>query len=394
TYPEGCEAFRNVSPNIVPDESVMKNDEGLVNEQRYTTNNLVELLEKSADLLAQAERYEVTGEIYKLVIPVYEQDRNFNALSVAYNNLSQAYSKVVAAMASRKRLLGSYFRVAFFGEDFGSDNRKQFIYKEPKVMSLSEISLRLEKLYSVKFGGDKVKLILESAKVNVEKLESGINYIQITYVEHYFEEDELTERPTVFERNNNIRRFSFETPFTKTGKSHGSLVEQLKRKTILTTSHCFPYVKTRILVVQEEQYELTPIEVAIDEMCKKVQEITEVTMSNPPDMKKLQLKLQGSVGTQVNAGPLAYAKAFLHEKVVRDHPPKLVSKLKVVYRDFIRCCGAALDLNDQLIQDDQKMYQEDLKDKYSSMRHELASYIDLNLAASSCSISSIGSSKA
>jgi hypothetical protein len=34
-------------------------------------------------------------------------------------------------------------------------------------------------------------------------------------------------------------------------------------------------------------------------MCKKVQEITEVTMSNPPDMKKLQLKLQGSVGTQV-----------------------------------------------------------------------------------------------
>jgi hypothetical protein len=35
---------------------------------------------------------------------------------------------------------------------------------------------------------------------------------------------------------------------------------------------------------------------------------------------------------KVNAGPLAYAKAFLHENVVRDHPPKLVSKLKVVYR--------------------------------------------------------------
>lgn len=39
----------------------------------------------------------------------------------------------------------------------------------------------------------------------------------------------------MFERNNNIRRFAFETPFTKTGKSHGSLVEQLKRKTILTS---------------------------------------------------------------------------------------------------------------------------------------------------------------
>ena len=41
------------------------------------------------------------------------------------------------------------------------------------------------------------------------------------------------------------------------------------------------------------------LKVAIDQMHKKVQEITEVTMSNPPDMKKLQLKLQGSVGTQV-----------------------------------------------------------------------------------------------
>ena len=41
----------------------------------------MELLEKSADLLSQAERYEVTGEIYKLVIPVYEQDRNFNVSS-------------------------------------------------------------------------------------------------------------------------------------------------------------------------------------------------------------------------------------------------------------------------------------------------------------------------
>jgi hypothetical protein len=36
-------------------------------------------------------------------------------------------------------------------------------------MSLSEISLRLEKLYSVKFGEDKVKLILESAKVGLMK---------------------------------------------------------------------------------------------------------------------------------------------------------------------------------------------------------------------------------
>lgn len=43
----------------------------------------MDLLEKVADLLGQAERYEVTGEIYKLVIPVYEQGRNFNVSNIA-----------------------------------------------------------------------------------------------------------------------------------------------------------------------------------------------------------------------------------------------------------------------------------------------------------------------
>ena len=37
------------------------------------------------------------------------------------------------------------------------------------MTSLSEISSRLEKLYSIKLGKDKVKLILESAKVGLVK---------------------------------------------------------------------------------------------------------------------------------------------------------------------------------------------------------------------------------
>lgn len=51
----------------------------------------------------------------------------------------------------------------------------------------------------------------------------------------YFDDEELEVRPTLFERNNNIRRFIYETPFTVSGKAHGSLTEQCKRKTILTS---------------------------------------------------------------------------------------------------------------------------------------------------------------
>lgn len=50
-----------------------------------------------------------------------------------------------------------------------------------------------------------------------------------------------------------LERFMFATPFTPDGRAHGDLHEQFKRKTILTTANHFPYVKTRIQVVEREQ---------------------------------------------------------------------------------------------------------------------------------------------
>ena len=41
-------------------------------------------------------------------------------LSNAYDSLAKAYKKVVDVMGTGKRLLGKYFRVAFFGQVTGS----------------------------------------------------------------------------------------------------------------------------------------------------------------------------------------------------------------------------------------------------------------------------------
>ncbi|XP_066933536.1 dedicator of cytokinesis protein 11-like isoform X1 [Clytia hemisphaerica] len=258
-YPGGSSLFRNMSSNIVPDESLTVDDGGDNSELIYRTKNLIDLLEVSADRIRMSERYELMGEIYKIAIPLYELERNFPLLAIAYGTLKESYEKVVAVMETGKRMLGRYYRVAFYGRVFKSNDGKEFIYKEPKLTSLPEISQRLNEKYDQKYGN--VKLIMDSAKVKPEELNPAVNYIQVTFVEPYFDEDELKQRVTAFERENNIRRFVFETPFTLSGKARGSLSEQHKRKTILTTSHSFPYVKKRILVVQQEQYELSPIEV-------------------------------------------------------------------------------------------------------------------------------------
>lgn len=71
-------------------------------------------------------------------------------------------------------------------------------------------------------------------KVNPKDLDSKYAYIQVTHVIPYFEEKELQERKTDFERTHNIRRFMFEMPFTQGGKRQGGVEEQCKRRTILT----------------------------------------------------------------------------------------------------------------------------------------------------------------
>lgn len=53
------------------------------------------------------------------------------------------------------------FNQGFFEEEEG----KEYIYKEPKLTGLSEISQRLLKLYADKFGADNVKIIQDSNKV-------------------------------------------------------------------------------------------------------------------------------------------------------------------------------------------------------------------------------------
>lgn len=54
-----------------------------------------------------------------------------------------------------------YFAQGFFEDEDG----KEYIYKEPKLTGLSEISQRLLTLYGEKFGPENVKIIQDSNKV-------------------------------------------------------------------------------------------------------------------------------------------------------------------------------------------------------------------------------------
>uniref|UniRef100_A0A8C9MG32 Dedicator of cytokinesis 10 n=1 Tax=Serinus canaria TaxID=9135 RepID=A0A8C9MG32_SERCA len=367
----GWPAFLSITPNI-KEEGAMKEDSGM-QDTPYNENILVEQLELCVDYLWKSERYELIAEVNKPIIAVCEKQRDFKKLSDLYYDIHRSYLKVAEVVNSEKRLFGRYYRVAFYGQGFFEEEEgKEYIYKEPKLTGLSEISQRLMKLYADKFGIDNVKIIQDSNKVNPKDLDPKYAYIQVTYVTPFFEEKEAEDRRTDFEMHHNINRFVFETPFTLSGKKHGGVEEQCKRRTILTTSHLFPYVKKRIQVISQTSTELNPIEVAIDEMSKKVSELNQLCTMEEVDMIRLQLKLQGSVSVKVNAGPMAYARAFLEETNAKRYPDNQVKLLKEIFRQFAEACGHALDVNERLIKEDQFEYQGEMKSHYKDMLSELS----------------------
>ncbi|GBM46681.1 Dedicator of cytokinesis protein 7 [Araneus ventricosus] len=385
--PVGCVTFEKISPNVleesaVSDDVVSPDEEGICTGKYFTENGLIGLLEQAANSFSLGGMYENVNEVYKILIPIAEAHRDYKSLAMIHSKLHDSFVKIDQQVG--KRVFGTYFRVGFYGNKFGDLDGEEFVYKEPYLTKLPEISHRLENFYAERFGPEFVEVIKDSNTVDPSRLNPEKAYIQITYVEPYFEMFQLRERITHFDRNYNIRCFIYATPFTPDGRAHGELHEQYKRKTILTTSYTFPYVKTRIQVIERQQIVLTPIEVAIEDIMKKTQELDNANTQEPSDPKILQMVLQGCIGTTVNQGPMEVAHVFLIDLIDgKKSPTALQNKLRLCFKDFLLKCNEALRKNRSLIGPEQKDYQRELERNYHRIMERLMPMIKLSTAAAS-----------
>ncbi|CAG9099891.1 unnamed protein product [Plutella xylostella] len=206
--------------------------------------------------------------------------------------------------------------------------------------------------------------------VKRDELDPKVAYIQVTYVRAATEGGGVSAG--AFESAHNVKRFVYETPFTRDGAARGPVHHQWRRLTHLTAENYFPYVKRRIPVSETSEEEKSPIEVALSEMESQVAELSDIVRANTCDIKRLQLRLQGSICVQVNAGPLAYANAFLDPALAQMYPDEHVDKLKAVFKEFLTVCHAALQQNAKLISSDQVSYHEALEDNYYKLSNSLS----------------------
>lgn len=98
--------------------------------------------------------------------------------------------------------------------------------------------------------------------------------------------------------------FQFSVPYTKEGKAHAKTMDlQWKRTTTLYVKYPFPYILTRQIVIKREVRDLSPIEVALDDIQERILSMTD-ELRKPPskvqsDINNLMRLVQGTVAPQV-----------------------------------------------------------------------------------------------
>ncbi|KAL6054781.1 dedicator of cytokinesis protein 7 isoform X5 [Balamuthia mandrillaris] len=368
-------AFKPVSPNMETEQGLPKNikdggEEGMYNPKTFSEAGLKRTLKEAISIAKNAYLYELVLDIYKFLIAINQKDRDYLQLGECFKDLKQICEELVKSF--NNRLFGNFYRVAFFGAKWGEFDGKQYIYKASETMRLADFSNALKAQFAKKYGAQNVELI-SNISVNKETMNPDVCYFQVVSVSPDFDQG-AEERTSLWEKKFNLHRFVFETPFTKSGKAHSDKMgEQYKRKTVLTTKKAFPYVKSRLPVLNKEEIILSPIENAIDLIRGRCEALRMELDVAAPSTKTLQQVLQGSVLVQVNAGPIEIARTFLAGGSNFDAAH--VSSLKESLQEFIKLCQFALNMNKMLIAPDQLEFQVQLEAGYYSLCKELSTYL-------------------
>jgi hypothetical protein len=193
---------------------------------------------------------------------------------------------------------GSFFRVKYFGDKFPEDIReREFIFREGMAAKLPEVAENIQKEASI-ICGEKVEIIKDSSDSQSRKNHT----IHITFVKNFHHDWEEHQEGLLSKIN--LSYFMYATPFTESGKAHGNISDQQKRKTFLVTKSRLPTLIGRCEVKDSWIEILNPMQVAKEDIEAKTLALYHSLKSD--DTRIIQLQLQGSIQPQVNQVKIKY----------------------------------------------------------------------------------------
>ena len=357
-------------------ESLLALENEICQSSTFTVDGYINLLMDAIETLRKASLYESCISVYQLILPILQKKKDYRKQAQCYADLHKLCDTVVTENLTNQRLYANYYRVAFYGKKFAELCDTEWVYKESSAIRLADFSERLKSQFATRYGADKVFILPNTKNVVTSELNPDHLYLQIISLDVYLTEEELQLRSSLFEQNNNIDRFIFETPFTKSGRVHGDMAEQYKKKIILQVEDVFPYIKKRLRVISKTESIVTPIQTAIELIERKTLSLKNELATATPNIKTLQMGLQGSLLLQVNAGPLEICRVFLGDNMVK-YDRSHVEKLQSIMNEFILTLENALAVHQVLIKPEQLILQKELELGLKNMQTEALKYMSL-----------------
>ena len=254
--PIGATEFEDLSQNVL-EECIFEYGTNSWNSYNHSLSKdkIVNHLEQAAKYFHKAQLFEFSIKCFEHLVKMHSgNSRDYRILSDYNAKIQENCNKILNLEESGKRSFSTFFRVGFYGKLFEDLDGKEYVYKEAPYAQLSVISTRLESFYQERFVQPNIVEILKSSNhVERNSLDPNKAYIQVTYVEPYFDYYRDIELTASFERNTNINEFVYNIPFTKSGRPHGGLKEQYKKRVVLRTEQTFPYLKTRLEVIDRTE---------------------------------------------------------------------------------------------------------------------------------------------
>ncbi|OHT04801.1 Dedicator of cytokinesis family protein [Tritrichomonas foetus] len=348
---------------------------GYCDSPMFTDAGIFTILQELHSTCKAASLFEISNEVKILTYPLLEQRNMHLELAQQFMKSMMSYMVMKTMSSNMDRMLGKYYRVAFYGKIFGSDDGKMFVQRETKLTHLFDVTNRIKNTYINLFGPDKIEIITISGFVDRKLLDPEKGYIQLTFVEPFFEKKEMEKRVTVFECGSKLGMFKFETPFVKGEKKlQGSVETQWQRRTILKVKAVMPAITKRVEVPPEGfiVVEYEPIRVSIRQIKERIQQY-EAALAKQ-DHQAIQPLLHGSLLVQVNEGPTKMAEVFLGSNL----RTKYTEKMRRLFQTFLELNAQGLAIHGAFVRLNPgfQELQNQLEEGFKNLTAKLSPYLN------------------
>ena len=156
---------------------------------------------------------------------------------------------------NQSRVTPNYYRVGFYGEGFGDDAGKEYVYRASPSTRLADFIDNMKSRYEKEFGAPNFE-VLKNRPIEELQLDRRKNYVQVVNCEVVVDSGELgSAEPSFALKSFANNKFVFETPYDPEGLNKAPSEEvgkQWRRKVTVTTADCFPLLVARSLIQSKE----------------------------------------------------------------------------------------------------------------------------------------------